>query len=143
MINIASNIFNDIERIDFHEFEKDFLFIVNGEIYQTNSFVANILSQNISKNYKEKVKTSYYEINTKHQGDFNKIIEYGEMKSINISKEERKYFIDIMKQLGNRQECAQFFEELQEDISYENVINRILIKQELDIQFVSRININT
>ena len=66
MINIASNIFNDIERIDFHEFEKDFLFIVNGEIYQTNSFVANILSQNISKNYKEKVKTSYYEINTKH-----------------------------------------------------------------------------
>ena len=36
MIRIASNIFNNIERIDFHEFEKDFLFIVNGEIYQTN-----------------------------------------------------------------------------------------------------------
>ena len=114
MICIASNIFNNIERIDFHEFEKDFLFIVNGEIYQTNSFVANILSPNISKNYKEKVNTSYYEINTKHQGDFNKIIEYGEMKSINISKEERKYFIDILKQLGNRQECEQFCEELQE-----------------------------
>ena len=140
MIRIASNIFNDIERIDFHEFEKDFLFIVNGKIYQTNSFVANILSPNISKNYKEKVNTSYYEINTKHQGDFNKIIEYGEMKSINISKEERKYFIDIMKQLGNRQECAQFYEELQEDISYENVINRILIKQELDIQFEEEIS---
>ena len=131
MIRIANNIFNDIKRIDFHEFEKDFLFIVNGKIYQTNSFVANILSPNISKNYKEKVNTSYYEINTKHEGDFNKIIEYGEMKSINISKEERKYFIDILKQLGNRQECAQFYEELQEDISYENVINRILIKQEL------------
>ena len=140
MIHIASNIFNDIERIDFHEFEKDFLFIVNGEIYQTNSFVANILSPNISKNYKEKVNTSYYEINTKHEGDFNKIIEYGEMKSINISKEERKYFIDILKQLGNRQECAQFYEELQEDISYENVINRILIKQELDIQFEEEIS---
>ena len=140
MINIASNIFNDIERIDFHEFEKDFLFIVNGEIYQTNSFVANILSPNISKNYKEKVNISYYEINTKHEGDFNKIIEYGEMKSINISKEERKYFIDILKQLGNRQECAQFYEELQEDISYENVINRILIKQELDIQFEEEIS---
>ena len=136
MIRIASNIFNDIERIDFHEFEKDFLFIVNGEIYQTNSFVANILSPNISQNYKEKVNISYYEINTKHQGDFNKIIEYGEMKKINISNEEMKYFIDIMKQLGNCQECAQFFEELQEDISYENVINRILIKQELDIIFI-------
>ena len=140
MIRIASNIFNRIERIDFDEFEKDFLFIVNGKIYQTNSFVANILSPNISKNYKEKVKTSYYEINTKNEGDFNKIIEYGEMKSINISKEERKYFIDILKQLGNRQECAQFYEELQEDISYENVINRILIKQELDIQFEEEIS---
>ena len=140
MISIVNHAFHDVERIDFHEFEKDFLFIVNGEIYQTNSFVANILSPNISKNYKEKVKTSYYEINTKHEGDFNKIIEYGEMKSINISKEERKYFIDILKQLGNRQECAQFYEELQEDISYENVINRILIKQELDIQFEEEIS---
>ena len=65
MICIASNIFNDIKRIDFHEFEKDFLFIVNSEIYQTNSFVANFLSPNISRNYKEKVKTSYYQINTK------------------------------------------------------------------------------
>ena len=140
MISLTSNLFNNIERINFHEFEKDFLFIVNGKIYQTNSFVANILSPSISKNYKEKVKTSYYEINTKHQGDFNKIIEYGEMKSINISKEERKYFIDILKQLGNRQECAQFYEELEEDISYENVINRILIKQELDIQFEEEIS---
>ena len=60
-------------------------------------------------------------------------------KSINISKEERKYFIDIMKQLGNRQECTQFFEELQEDISYENVIKRILIKQELDFKFEEEI----
>ena len=39
-----------------------------------------------------------------------------------------------MKQLGNRQECEQFFEELKEYISYENVIKRILIKQELDNQ---------
>ena len=77
---------------------------------------------------------------TKYQGDFNKIIEYGEMKSLNISKEEMKYFIDIMKQLGNRPECAQFFTELQEDISYENVIKRILTKQELDIQFEEEIS---
>ena len=36
MINIASNIFNDIQRIDFHEFEKDFLFIVNGKMILMN-----------------------------------------------------------------------------------------------------------
>ena len=74
MISLAKNIFNDIERIDFHKFEKNFLFIVDGEIYPTNSFVANILSPNISNNYKEKVKTSYYEINTKHEGDFKDVV---------------------------------------------------------------------
>ena len=100
MFRLANNIFNNIERINFHEFEKDFLFIVNGEIYQTNSFVANILSPNISKNYKEKVNTSYYEINTKHEGDFNKIIEYGEMKSINISKEEMNMKVTLIKSLN-------------------------------------------
>ena len=71
MISIANHVLNHIKRIDFHEFEKDFFFIVNGQIYQTNSFVANLLSSNISKNYKEKVNISYYEINTKYQGDFN------------------------------------------------------------------------
>ena len=103
MISIKSSLFNHIERIDFQEFEKDFSFIVNGKIYSTNSFVANILSPNISKYYQEKVNISYYKIKTKHQGDFNKIIEYGEMKEIEISEEERRYFIDIIKQLGNGQ----------------------------------------
>ena len=57
MISIANQLFNNIERIDCHEFEKDFLFIVNGKIYQTNSFVANILSPNISKIIKKKQTT--------------------------------------------------------------------------------------
>ena len=48
MISIVRNIFNDIGRIYFHEFEKDFLFIVNGKIYRTNLIVENILSPNIS-----------------------------------------------------------------------------------------------
>ena len=43
MISIQNSFLKNIERIDFDEFEKDFLFIVNGKVYQTNSFVANIL----------------------------------------------------------------------------------------------------
>ena len=42
MISIVSNLLNNIERIDFDDFEKDFLFILNCKIYQTNSSVANI-----------------------------------------------------------------------------------------------------
>ena len=104
------------------------LFNVNYKIYQTNSFGAKILSANISKDYKEKENTLCHKIKTEKQGELYKVIEYGE-------------------------ECAQFYEELQEDISYGNAINRTLIKQELDHQFgkeisfisykILKININT
>ena len=39
MISIA---LNKIKIIDFHKFDKAFLFILNGKINQTNSYVANI-----------------------------------------------------------------------------------------------------
>ena len=38
---------------------------------------------------------SYYEIHPKYEGDFNQIIEYGELKMINI-KEEEKQFLKIV-----------------------------------------------
>ena len=133
MISLAKNIFNDIERIDFHKFEKDFSFIVNDEIYKTNSFVANILSPNVSKMFENNVNLSYYEINTKYEGDFNQIIEYGEMKTINVKEQETQYFENIMKELGKNDEFLRFRKEFHEDISYENVIPRILIKKELNI----------
>ena len=50
----------NIERIQFDKFEKDFSFIVNGKIYKTNSFVANILSTNISNKFSDEI--SYYEM---------------------------------------------------------------------------------
>ena len=89
--------FAKIRRIEFDNFEKDFLFIVNGKIYQTNSFVANILSPNISNLFKQNLNVSYYQINTTHEGDFHRIIEYGEMKTINIQAEENQYFERIRK----------------------------------------------
>ena len=144
MNNFAKIGIDNLQRIQFDNFEKDFSFIVNGKIYQTNSFVANILSPNISKNYKEKVNTSYYEINSEYEGNFNRIIEYGEMKSISFKEEEIQYFKNIMKELGNFNEFLQFSKELQEDISYENVIQRIQFKKEIDIpldeeiKFISR-----
>ena len=125
--------FNNIQRIQFDKFEKDFYFIVNGKIYKTNFIVANILSPILSKNFDENMNLSYYEINTKYEGDFKRIIKYGEMKSMRIKKEETQYFLNILKILGNKDDFLQFSQEFQGDISYENVIQRIQTKKELDI----------
>ena len=123
----------NIQRIDFDKFEKDFSFIVNGQVYQTNSIIASVLSPDVWKLFEEGTNKAYYEINTKYRGDFNRIIEYGEMKAISINKEEQKYFKNIMKELGNINEILRNSEELQTNISYENVIKRIKIKSELNI----------
>ena len=44
-----------IQRIQFDKLQKDFSFIVNGKIYKTNSFVANILSTNISNKFSDEI----------------------------------------------------------------------------------------
>ena len=63
MISNDSCVFINIERIIFHEFEKKrFFFIVNGKIYRTNSLVANLVSPNISKNYKEKMNNKVFKL---------------------------------------------------------------------------------
>ena len=61
MISIVSNMFSQIERIDIYEFEKDFLFIVNGKLYLLNIFDVLTFRKIITKN--------------EYEGNFNKIIE--------------------------------------------------------------------
>ena len=53
--------FSQIERIDIYEFEKDFLFIVNGKLYLLNIFDVRTFRKIITKN--------------EYKGNFNKIIE--------------------------------------------------------------------
>ena len=137
--NLAKIGIRNLQRIQFDKFEKDFSFIVNGKIYKTNSFVANILSPNISKMFNENINISYYEINPKYDGDFNRIIEYGEMKAININNEDNKYFENVMQILGNKLECFHLNKVSQEEISYENVIQRIRDKNELDLDLYEEI----
>ena len=135
MTEVIKNGIESIERIQFDKFEKDFSFIVNDEVYKTNLFVANILSPIISKMFKENMNRSYFQINSEYKGDFKQILKYGEMKEINIKQEEKQYFACIMKQLGNSYAVQHFYKELDEDISYENVVQRIQIKKELNINF--------
>ena len=57
-----------LKELSFMNLKKKNFFIVNGKIYHTNSLVANIISPNISKNYKEKMNNKVFKL----QGwDFN------------------------------------------------------------------------
>ena len=127
--------FDNIQRVPFDKFENDFSFIINQKIYNTNKFVASILSPKISRLLQENMNISYFRINTEFEGDFNQLIQYGEMKEINIKEEENQYFRSIMKELGNINEFLRFSKELQDDISYENVFKRIQLKTELHSNF--------
>ena len=131
---------DNIQRIQFDKLEKNFSFIVNGKIYPTNSIVANILSPNISKIFQKNMNISFYEMKTKYEGDFNRIIEYGEMKTINIQKKENEYFLNVLKDLGNKDEAYRFFKKKYENISYKNVSQRIKDKKEFDMNFDKEIN---
>ena len=132
---------DNIQRIQFDKFEKDFSFIVNGQVYKTNKFVANILSPHISNLFEGNMNLSYYKINTEDEGDFNRIIKYGEMKEINIKKkEEKQYFRSILKQLGNGDEVLRFSKKFQENISIENAIQRLQSKKKLKINFDEEIS---
>ena len=86
---------DNINRIAFDKFEKDFSFIVNGKVYRTSSVVANVLSPRISDIFKQNINLSFYRISTKCKADFNRIIQYGEMRSIKIKKKEIQYFQKI------------------------------------------------
>ena len=127
--------FDNIQRVPIDKFENDFSFIINEKIYNTNKFVASILSPKISRLLQENMNISYFRINTEFEGDFNQLIQYGEMKEINIKEEENQYFRSIMKELGNINEFLRFSKELQDDISYENVFKRIQLKTELHSNF--------
>ena len=127
--------FDNIQRVPIDKFENDFSFIINQKIYNTNKFVASILSPKISRLLQENTNISYFRINTEFEGDFNQLIQYGEMKEINIKEEENQYFRSIMKELGNINEFLRFSKELQDDISYENVFKRIQLKTELHSNF--------
>ena len=106
----------------FDRFEKEFSFIMNGKIYKTNSFVPNILTPYVSDVLEENMNIPFYQINTKYNGDFNEVIKYGEMEPIIINQNERHFFVNVIKQLGNNNEIFQYCQELEGNISYENII---------------------
>ena len=124
---------DNIHNIQFDRLEKDFSFIVNGQVYQTNTVVATILCPYISKMLNDNINVTYYEINTEYDGDFNKIIKYGEMKPTDIEEKEKEYFAAIMNKLGNNIEFPRFSKEFQENISFENVLQRIQTKIKFNI----------
>ena len=130
--------------INLNKFEKDFIFIVNDQEYKTNRIVAEVLSPKIRKIQQIDESNSVFRMNIQQEGNFNKVLELGELKEIDILPNEVEYFQNVLNELGNYDECCCLIPILQEELNINNVVKRTEIKCkyvincEEEIQFISK-----
>ena len=123
----------------FSKLKKDFYFIVNYEIFPTNKIVADFISPKIGKIHETDKTLSSFEIETQNNCDFNKFLKYFEEKEVELTDDEITYFVDILKQLENFIEIENFVPILNEEMQENNVIPRIILKNELSINYEEEI----
>ena len=88
-----------ILHIPLNIYDKDFTFIVNGESFHVNKFVADLLSQKVSKYHSVDPTINEIIINTKNRGNFEKFLQLQNFEEICLSEEEMKFNCEIIKQL--------------------------------------------
>ena len=112
-----------IKKIPLEKYSKDFTFIVNGKKYQTNRFIADILSPKIRQYHSidELINTFYINIsNPKIQIDFSQFLSLISFDTKYLNDEEVEYFIEIFSILGNYDEIQKLIPKYQEEITLNN-----------------------
>lgn len=66
---------NSLVNVPFHEFTKDFTFIVNGKEFKTSRLIAELLSPKICQMHTTDITINQFTINTKSTGNFNHILQ--------------------------------------------------------------------
>lgn len=59
-----------VQQVPFNCYTNDFTFVVNGEEYKTNRFIADLLSPKIGKLHSTDQTIDYFILNTEQKGDF-------------------------------------------------------------------------
>ena len=130
----------NLTNIPFNKYDKDFIFIVNDQLYMTNRFVADLISPIIRKLHEIDETFSVYQIDTNIDGDFQSILDYVQMKEIKLNIKYIVYFQNIMKILGNPNETLKFSLDIKGEISFNNVISRMIYKNEMDLNYNDEIS---
>lgn len=90
---------DSILQIPIQNYQKNFTFIVNGKKYETNIFVADLISSKISKIHQADPTINEYFINTQSNGDFNNVLQLINFESKSITDEELPFVREIIEDL--------------------------------------------
>lgn len=133
---------SSILHIQLDKYEKDFLFIVNGQEFVTSTFIAELLSPKISSLRLFDSTLNSYRIKTNSNGNFQKFLDLHKFEPISFSSSESLFFTEIAMQLGLE---SIDFGEARSSLTIENAIGQL--KQDLffstkeiqeDIDFISK-----
>ena len=113
----------------FDTYDKDFTFLVNGEEFKTSKFVSDLISPKISGIHSSDPTIDSFTLNTEYRGDFSKILNLVRFDQFDISDDEYEFFIEVIQILGI--DSIQI-EELEEEMSAENVIDLIQRHEKFD-----------
>lgn len=120
----------------FDTYDKDFTFLVNGEEFKTSRFVSDLISPKISGIHSSDPTIDSFTLNTEYRGDFSKILNLVRFDQFDIPDDEYEFFIEVIQILGI--DSIQI-EELEEEMSAENVIDLIQKHEKFDIFFKDRL----
>ncbi|KAK8842759.1 hypothetical protein M9Y10_025623 [Tritrichomonas musculus] len=129
--NFALSI-ESIKEIPFEKYDNDFTFVVNGKEYKTSRFFADFISPRIRQAHFVDKTINKYCFNTIAKTtkiDFSSILSLITFQPTNLNQREVDYFIDIFSALGNKRELLKLIPQYNEEITTQNVFNRINKKQ--------------
>lgn len=89
-----------ILKVPIINYQHDFTFIVNDEIYQTNKLVADLLSTKICQLHQVDPTVNEYYINTKSKGNFQNILSLATFEPIDFSITDKNFVLEIIDQLS-------------------------------------------
>ncbi|OHS98355.1 hypothetical protein TRFO_08944 [Tritrichomonas foetus] len=116
-----------MHNLNIDQYKKNFTFIINGKKIRTPSFIADILSPKISQIHKTDPTFNQFTIETNQSGVFENIIDL--VKDLDTEKEitieERDFYYEVLKALGNTDyyHLVHFLHE--DEITLDNVFQRI------------------
>lgn len=135
-----------ISSVPFQNYDKDFVFVVNGDEFKTNKNVSDLLSKKICQIHTIDPTFDRFTINTTQKGDFSTILNLINFQQNSLSEEDLPFVLEVIENLGNdsikyikpqqKRELTDnnVFEELLKHEKYRNFFES---EYEEEIEFVS------
>lgn len=120
---------DSVLHVPFQKYDNDFIFIVNSEKYETNSFVADLLSPIISSRHLIDPTLCEFVINTENHGDFNLILNLLNFQQQEISSKNFPFVTEIIEKLGN-DKIEIIDKDNNEELTVDNIFARIAQHQD-------------